>query len=106
MARGDPQILLRVPEGLKDAIAERAKKNGRSINAEILMILNSVLEIDNRILQNTKEVEVDIPKLDETKATQVELLQEKLIAAQRAHHNSMKNLLGALLDSPRNKKPT
>lgn len=104
MARGDPQILLRVPEGLKDAITERARKNGRSINAEILMMLSSVFEIDSFISQSYKDL--DIPKLDETKATQLELLQEKYIEAQRAHHNSMKKLLGAILDTPCDKKPT
>lgn len=34
---------LRMPEDLKEKIAERAKSNGRSMNAEILMILSTAL---------------------------------------------------------------
>ncbi|WP_159262533.1 Arc family DNA-binding protein [Proteus mirabilis] len=34
---------LRLPDGMKDAIAERAKKNGRSINSEIVQILEDAL---------------------------------------------------------------
>ncbi len=35
---------LRMPEELKEAIAERAKRNGRSMNAEIVQILSDVIE--------------------------------------------------------------
>lgn len=34
---------LRMPEELKDAIAERAKKNGRSMNSEIIHILEDYI---------------------------------------------------------------
>lgn len=34
---------LRMPEDLKDAIAERAKKNGRSMNSEIIHILEDYI---------------------------------------------------------------
>ncbi|MBD3717078.1 Arc family DNA-binding protein [Enterobacter hormaechei] len=35
---------LRLPEGMRDAIAERAKTNGRSMNSEIVQILQDALE--------------------------------------------------------------
>ncbi len=34
---------LRLPDGMKDAIAERAKKNGRSINSEIVQAIEFYL---------------------------------------------------------------
>lgn len=34
---------LRFPEGMRDAIAERAKVNGRSMNSEIIQILEDAL---------------------------------------------------------------
>ncbi len=36
MARNDPEFRLRLPESLKNKIEELAKKNQRSINAEIV----------------------------------------------------------------------
>lgn len=38
------KFMLRLPEGMRDAIAERAKKNGRSMNSEIVQILQDALE--------------------------------------------------------------
>lgn len=34
---------LRLPDGMKDAIAERAEKNGRSMNSEIVQILHDAI---------------------------------------------------------------
>ncbi|EJD6109723.1 Arc family DNA-binding protein [Morganella morganii] len=34
---------LRLPDGMKDAIAARAEKNGRSMNSEIIQILDDAL---------------------------------------------------------------
>lgn len=39
MARGDPQIKLRIPEELKNRVQYYADKNNRSMNAEIVRIL-------------------------------------------------------------------
>ncbi|VUS88755.1 Arc family DNA-binding protein [Klebsiella huaxiensis] len=35
---------LRFPDGMRDAIAERAKANGRSMNSEIVQILQDALD--------------------------------------------------------------
>lgn len=34
---------LRFPDGMRDAIAERAKRNGRSMNAEIVQIIEDAI---------------------------------------------------------------
>jgi len=52
---------LRMPEDLKDKISERAKANGRSMNAEIVQILQDALgENENHtavISSNTADIE-------------------------------------------------
>lgn len=40
---------LRLPDGMRDAIAERAKANGRSMNSEIVQILQEALDTDKAI---------------------------------------------------------
>ncbi|MFG0518148.1 Arc family DNA-binding protein [Kluyvera intermedia] len=34
---------LRFPDGMRDAVAERAKRNGRSMNSEIIQIIEDAL---------------------------------------------------------------
>lgn len=43
MARDDPQFNLRMPVEMKEQLTDRAKRNGRSINAEILVIISNAL---------------------------------------------------------------
>ena len=43
MARTDPQFNVRMPADLKEKIEEAAKKNGRSMNAEIVYRLQQSL---------------------------------------------------------------
>lgn len=43
MARTDPVFNLRMPSEMKDELAERAKRNGRSMNSEIVQILEDAL---------------------------------------------------------------
>ncbi|EJA5025966.1 Arc family DNA-binding protein [Salmonella enterica] len=38
------KFMLRFPDGMRDIIAERAKSNGRSMNSEIVQILQDVIE--------------------------------------------------------------
>lgn len=60
---------LRMPEELKDAVAERAKKNGRSMNAEIVQILeDAISDIGGDIHAN------DLHELREVIKIQAELL--------------------------------
>ncbi|BHD63718.1 hypothetical protein SALSENF001_13800 [Salmonella enterica subsp. enterica serovar Senftenberg] len=37
------KFVVRFPDGMRDAIAERAKRNGRSMNSEIVQILEDAL---------------------------------------------------------------
>lgn len=38
------KFVVRFPDGMRDAIAERAKANGRSMNSEIVQILQDAIE--------------------------------------------------------------
>ncbi|MCP2004360.1 UNVERIFIED_ORG: plasmid stability protein [Buttiauxella agrestis ATCC 33320] len=53
---------LRFPDGMRDAIAERAKKNGRSMNSEIVQILEDALSGKAKSIQfdlaNGKPIEI------------------------------------------------
>ncbi|MEQ9868718.1 Arc family DNA-binding protein [Pectobacterium odoriferum] len=39
------KFMLRFPDGLRDAVAERAKANGRSMNSEIIQIIEDALNL-------------------------------------------------------------
>ncbi|MCZ9597494.1 MULTISPECIES: Arc family DNA-binding protein [Klebsiella pneumoniae complex] len=40
------RFTVRMPDGMRDAIAERAKANGRSMNSEIVQIIEDALSVD------------------------------------------------------------
>lgn len=42
------KFTVRFPDGLRDAIAERAKANGRSMNSEIVQILQDALDNEGK----------------------------------------------------------
>ena len=46
MARTDPQFNVRMPADLKEKIEEAAKENGRSMNAEIVYLLQRSIKED------------------------------------------------------------
>lgn len=49
------KFTVRFPDGLRDAIAERAKKNGRSMNSEIIWILEDVLSVSGEYVPTLGE---------------------------------------------------
>jgi hypothetical protein len=53
---------LRMPDGMRDAIAERAKQNGRSMNSEIIQILQETIDTDRAISES------DLVDFDSTQA--------------------------------------
>ena len=53
---------LRFPDGMRDAIADRAKRNGRSMNSEIVQILQDALETEKLIAES------DVVDFDSTQA--------------------------------------
>lgn len=59
MARSDPVFNLRMPPEMKEKIAERAKNNGRSLNAEIVQMLFEVMHRDKILLGEVSETETD-----------------------------------------------
>lgn len=50
------KFMLRFPDGMRDIIAERAKSNGRSMNSEIVQILQDAIDGEkNTIYRQTYE---------------------------------------------------
>jgi len=52
------KFMLRLPEGMRGAIAERAKKNSRSMNSEIVQILEDALASNSSADIHFSEAEV------------------------------------------------
>ena len=50
-AKNADQYLLRLPDGLKDRVAQRAAENGRSMNTEIVTAIERYLTDADRITQ-------------------------------------------------------
>lgn len=51
------KFMLRFPDGMRDAVAERAKANGRSMNSEIIQIIEDALSGRVNPLADDDEVE-------------------------------------------------
>lgn len=89
MARTDPVFNLRMPSGMKDELAERAKRNGRSLNAEIVQILEDAIEAektgfpagDARELRKVIAVHQEIIGKQDQMLAEVSELTKKLLAA-------------------------
>lgn len=45
------KFMLRFPDGMRDAISERAKQNGRSMNSEIIQILQDALDAEVNVVE-------------------------------------------------------
>lgn len=52
------KFMLRFPDGMRDAIAERAKANGRSMNSEIVQILQDALDGRTSTITSSDEIEM------------------------------------------------
>ncbi|KAB1081921.1 Arc family DNA-binding protein [Methylobacterium soli] len=57
MTRADPQMKIRLPDDLRDRIAELAKANGRSMNAEIVARLQSSVDGEGSEMISKAEAE-------------------------------------------------
>lgn len=62
MGRDDPQFNLRLPYELKEKVKQRAKANGRSLNAELVQIVADSLEKPTPVIgyRDDAEREADI----------------------------------------------
>lgn len=58
MARDDPKFIVRLPDGMRDRIAEAARANGRSMNAEIVHRLEQSFE--QRFINDTMALEIAV----------------------------------------------
>ncbi|EAA0696557.1 Arc family DNA-binding protein [Salmonella enterica subsp. enterica serovar Nottingham] len=81
MSREDPQFKLRLPADLKAKLDQRAKMNGRSINAEIVATMEESLSkpspvrgyrdeeerLASLISEQVKEVAADILRKEKTR---------------------------------------
>lgn len=52
------KFTVRFPDGLRDAIAERAKRNGRSMNSEIVQILQDAVDAKGKDLASVAGIDV------------------------------------------------
>ncbi|HFH0415487.1 TPA: Arc family DNA-binding protein [Salmonella enterica subsp. diarizonae serovar 61:i:z] len=57
MARDDPQFKLRLPADLKAKLDQRAKMNGRSINAELVQIVQAAVSAPSPVSGYRDEAE-------------------------------------------------
>lgn len=57
MARDDPQFNLRLPNELKEKVKQRAKMNGRSLNSEIVQIVQDAVSQPSKVLGYRDEAE-------------------------------------------------
>ncbi|EKN4904661.1 TPA: Arc family DNA-binding protein [Yersinia enterocolitica] len=68
--KDDPNFIerftVRMPDGMRDAIADRAKKNGRSMNSEIVQILQDAL-IKESIFGDIANTEIEQIEYDPDK---------------------------------------
>ncbi len=61
---------VRIPESLREALSVRASKNGRSVNSEIVMILQAAIDED----RSPKSVESFAQEADKFKEALLETL--------------------------------
>lgn len=50
MARDDPQFNLRLPNELKEKVKQRARMNGRSLNSEIVQIVQDAISQPSKVI--------------------------------------------------------
>lgn len=81
MGRDDPQFNLRLPYELKEKLKQRAKSNGRSLNAELVQIVTEAISkpspvsdyrdeeerLASLISEQLKEVAADILRKEKTR---------------------------------------
>lgn len=100
------KFMLRFPDGMRDAIAERAKKNGRSMNSEIVQILHDALDLDRQV--NDPDLLVDYREFEggEPLPESFKKAARKLIISLDEFELLKTELLKQVPTAPPNKKPT
>ncbi len=88
---------LRFPDGMRDAIAERAKRNGRSMNSEIVQILEDALNAENTLGEiadkiNSVSVPLNVDALVQLQA-RVIAMQKEIQEKFREQNEKLRELL-------------
>ena len=103
MARNDPQFNLRMTQELKCELTERAKRNGRSLNAEIVQILDDAIEAEKS----------GFPAGDARELRNVIRMQSEMLDQQGSNLKSMASMfaeslkkVSEIIEEKHNKKPT
>ncbi|RVI06472.1 Arc family DNA-binding protein [Sinorhizobium meliloti] len=80
MGREDPQLKLRLTEELKEKVADAAKANNRSVNAEIVARLEMSQNIERFLsdFELAKERILSAQRIEAALKQQVEILKEAL----------------------------
>lgn len=62
------KFTVRFPDGMRDKIAEIAKKNNRSMNSEIILALEKYIDSENRdvLISHSNDQEINSSKLERT----------------------------------------
>lgn len=78
------KFTVRFPEGMRDKIAEKAKENNRSMNAEIILALEKYLESQKQDVfkssgshSQLEELEFNLKKYTETIKSLTKILENK-----------------------------
>ena len=63
MARKDPQMNLRIPADIKQQVEDAARANGRSGNAEVVLLLQEALAARNGHAKTQEPLELTLRKI-------------------------------------------
>ncbi|WP_084391160.1 Arc family DNA-binding protein [Novosphingobium capsulatum] len=82
--RDQDTILIRVPDGMKDQVAQRAAANGRSMSAEIVSILTELFEFPDELAIRSLISQQETLKAEEKRLKkELDDCQKRLIAVMK-----------------------
>ncbi|RTF27202.1 Arc family DNA-binding protein [Serratia marcescens] len=90
------KFMLRFPDGMRDAIAERAKRNGRSMNAEIVQIIEDAIAAEK----------TGFPSGDTAELMKVIRIQSELLQQYKEAIDKGTDMIEEIRATMSNKKPT
>ena len=96
-SRGSEQFPLRLPDGLRDRVKEKADANGRSMNAEIIAAIESTIDLPDLSASDLRKM------LDEERAigAQVSKVMEELFAIVDDYRRVNDNARSQLIEKAR-----
>ncbi|GAB2938317.1 Arc family DNA-binding protein [Hafnia psychrotolerans] len=110
------RFTVRMPDGLREAVAERAKANGRSMNSEIVQIIQDALSDDHLMAETERferyQSELGSEETVDEKMSYLKRLEEDdpfaaaLLKETEEHNLRLIKLLGEYIQKSSSKKPT